>query len=531
MVQPDGNVKVMDFGIARAKNSIMQKTSSVLGTAHYISPEQAQGKDLTPASDIYSLGVVLYEAATGQVPFDAPDAVSVAMKQVNEQPVPPRQLDPNIDAPLEAIILKAMSKNAADRFSTAREMRRALNDYLTGRPVNLVGFDNAETALIGVPVEPIGQVGGFQTASTSVMPLVDGKGRAAANGQARSQFRQAEEEKKRGKGRVVAIVVAVVAVIAIIAGIAFGTGLIGGGAQKDLPDVSGVTLDEARLVLEAEGFKVGKVEHINSDSVAEGLVVRQDPAGKTKQKEGTTVNLWVSAGVEQVEVPDLSNKTADEAKALLERAGLRYEAGTAEHSDSVAEGRVARQDPAAGTKVAKNSKVVYILSAGEEGTTVPDVVGSLEGSAQSTLSNAGFSVAVDYVNSSDVERGKVISQQPEAGTKAKSGSSVSIVVSLGSASYTVYAESGGGGSVYPSSVSVEAGGSATFTASPNSGYSVSSVRDTQGNSYNVSADGTFTVSNVSGELTITVLFEADPQPEPEPDPSGSSASPTGGSGN
>ena len=143
MVQPDGNVKVMDFGIARAKNSVMAKTDAVLGTAHYISPEQAQGKELSPTSDIYSLGIVLYEAATGQLPFDGPDAVSVAMMQVNETPTPPRDINPAIDPNFEAIIMKAMSKDSTQRFSTAREMRRCLNDFLAGRPVNVGGFSGS----------------------------------------------------------------------------------------------------------------------------------------------------------------------------------------------------------------------------------------------------------------------------------------------------------------------------------------------------------------------------------------------------
>ncbi len=133
MVQPDGNIKVMDFGIARAKNSHLTQDNSVLGTAHYVSPEQTQGKDLGPTTDIYSLGVVMYEAATGKVPFEGDDAISVALKQVNELPVPPSQINPNIDPALEAIILKCMEKDPANRFQSANELYRVLRDYLAGR--------------------------------------------------------------------------------------------------------------------------------------------------------------------------------------------------------------------------------------------------------------------------------------------------------------------------------------------------------------------------------------------------------------
>ncbi|MCL2889473.1 MAG: protein kinase, partial [Eggerthellaceae bacterium] len=147
MIQPDGNIKVMDFGIARAKNSVMTQTPSVLGTAHYISPEQAQGKDLTPTSDIYSLGVVLYEAVTGFLPFDGPDAVSVAMQQVSQLAIPPHEYNSHIDPGLEDIIMKALEKKSSDRFTTANDMRLALNDFLAGRIVDLgMGYSHADTS-------------------------------------------------------------------------------------------------------------------------------------------------------------------------------------------------------------------------------------------------------------------------------------------------------------------------------------------------------------------------------------------------
>ena len=239
MVQPDGNVKVMDFGIARAKNSTKEQTSSVLGTAHYISPEQAQGKELTAASDIYSLGIVLYESATGKLPFDGPDAVSVAMKQVQDEPVPPRELNPEIDPSLEAIIMKAMAKNPMDRFATAKEMRSALNDYLAGHPVVLGGgFTSAQTQVMGGVVPPISPMGD----GTAVMPAVGGQQHNGANSSQNHSYNTNNTvPNKKGK-KIAAVVGAVVAVIALIAIAAFALG--GNSESKDLievPDVPGQT--------------------------------------------------------------------------------------------------------------------------------------------------------------------------------------------------------------------------------------------------------------------------------------------------
>ena len=158
MVLPDGNIKVMDFGIARAKNSHLTQDNNVLGTAHYVSPEQTRGQDLGPTSDIYSLGVVMYECATGRVPFDGDDAISVALKQVNELPVPPSQVNPGVDPALERIILKCMEKDAANRFQTADELREVLNAYAAGRAV-----DVAEPTHVIAGAVPMGGMGGTET--------------------------------------------------------------------------------------------------------------------------------------------------------------------------------------------------------------------------------------------------------------------------------------------------------------------------------------------------------------------------------
>lgn len=515
MVQPDGNVKVMDFGIARAKNSVMTQTSSVLGTAHYISPEQAQGKDLTATSDIYSLGIVLYESATGRLPFDGPDAVSVAMKQVNDLPVPPREINPDIDPSLEAIIMKAIAKNPAERFATAKDMRLALNDYLAGRPVNLgEGFTSAETVVMGGVVPPVGVADG-----TAVMPAMGGVNPASPTSAQRSYNANNTNGKKNNK-KTIAIVIGIIAALAVVGGIAFAL-MSGGGDDKDkiaVPSVVGQTVDEATAAIEEAGFELGKVEESFDDKVESGKVISQDPKGDSKQAKGTKINLTVSKGTQEITVPDLTGKTAEEAQKALTVSGLKYAKGAAEYSDSVEKDHVVRQDIAAGETVAKDTVVTYYLSLGSEGTSVPNVVGQREGAATTTLNNAGFYVNADYAPSDTVESGLVISQSPAAGEKLKDGESVNIVVSTGKtkSTYSVSVYGNGGGSVTTSASSVTEGDSVVITITPNSGYEVASVSGLDDWS---KTGGTYTLPNVKSNISISVTFqEVKPNPTPDPEP-------------
>ncbi len=427
MVQPDGNVKVMDFGIARAKNSVKQKTSAVLGTAHYISPEQAQGKELTAASDIYSLGVVMYEATTGKLPFDGPDAVSVAMMQVQDEPLPPSAINPNIDPALEDIILCAMAKSPADRFATANDMRLALNDYLAGRPVNLGGasdFTSASTRVIGTvppavpPMPPMD--------ATQAMPGVGGVAPVTNPGLSGKSYRVEEPPKSK---RNAVIAVAVVAALAIVGFVAFA--LMGGGGSDDkpVPNVVGKTVEEATTLLEADGFAIGTVDYAPDDKVAEGAIIKQTPGNGEKKPEGTKVNVTVSSGVEQVTVPNFYDMTASEAQKYADEYGLKLSADPAAYSGEVEKDHIVSQNPTYGTKVPKGSTVTYVLSLGEENVNVPGVVGKSKSEATNTLSNAGFKVKTAEEHSSSVASGNVISQSVTG--PAKPGTEVTITVSKG----------------------------------------------------------------------------------------------------
>ncbi len=518
MVQPDGNVKVMDFGIARAKNSVKTQTSSVLGTAHYISPEQAQGKDLTATSDIYSLGIVLYESATGRLPFDGPDAVSVAMKQVNDLPAPPHEINPDIDPALEAIIMKAMAKNPADRFATSKDMRLALNDYLAGRPINLgEGFTSAQTSVMGGVVPPIGPAAVDGTAVMPAMGGVGGVNPAAPVSPARS-YRSDDGNGKKSNKKTIAIVIGIIAALAIVGGVAFALMSGGGSNDKDaipLPDVVGQSADQATATLTQAGFTNIVTEESFNEKVEAGKVVSQDPRGGTKQKKDTKITLGISKGTQEITVPDLTGKTADQAKKELTANGLKYSAGTAEYSDKVEKDHIVRQDVAPGTQVAKGTTITYYLSLGSEGIEVPNVVGMMRGDAVATLNNLGLLVDTNNYTyqASDKPEGTVLAQTPAAGSKLQENGMVALTLSKGpdKKSYSVAINSNGGGSVTSDVTSVEEGGQVTIKITPDAGYEVASVR---GIDDVPASGGTFTLTNVKGNVNVTVTFQKATSPAP-----------------
>ena len=417
MVQTDGNIKVMDFGIAQAGNSSMTQDSSVLGTAHYVSPEQAQGHALTPASDLYSLGIVMYEAATGQLPFDGTDAVSVALKQVNEAPIPPHQLNNAIDKNLENIIMRALSKQVEDRYQTANEMKHDLDAYLAG--ANIAA---AKTTVIPNASQA------YNAGTTTVMPPLNDEGSAQG-----SYYNQDEPQKKKSKAKILIAIV----IVLVLAGAGFGiASAMGVFAEKVIvPDVRGMTLDEARTELTSYDLKVGTVEYQASDTVDKDHVISQNPDANGSTTSGGTVSLVVSSGEDEsnkVEVPSLKGMTSENAQSILTSAGLIASVSETYSDSNDDKGKVISQNPKSGTKVEKGSTVNITVSLGakDEYVEVPNVIGMKKNSAIAAIKDMGLSVDSSTEESETVPKGRVISQTPNGGS-LKKGETVSIVISSG----------------------------------------------------------------------------------------------------
>ncbi len=410
MVTPDGAVKVMDFGIARAGNTTMTQTGSVLGTAHYVSPEQAQGRPLKAPSDLYSLGVVLFEAGTGRLPFDADTPVAVALKQVNEAPPMPRSINPDIDPGLEAVIMTALAKDPAQRYDTAEEMRGDLRRVAQGREVHA----SAAPMAAAVPLTPAGQ--------TAVMPQIDDPyaSQPGINGRTPAP---------RSNRAWIWILLAVGLVLAGL-GVAWYMGLIG-VQSGTVPDLVGKTEAEAKVLIVEAGFTVGEITPEYNKEVPAGQVIDQSPVANASAEKESAINLTVSKGAKMVVVPKITGLPEDEAIKLITDAGFTPEPQPDVYDAKVEAGTVIRQVPDAGVELEEGGAIQYVVSRGVETIEVPNVVGKKRATAEANLREAGFKVSITEAWDEKVAAGLVISQNPSKGLQVAKGSTVTIVVSKG----------------------------------------------------------------------------------------------------
>jgi serine/threonine-protein kinase len=412
MVTRNGDIKVMDFGIARAMSdaqATMTQTAQVIGTAQYLSPEQARGDRVDARSDLYSAGCLLYELLTGRPPFTGDSPVAIAYQHVRENPVPPSRVDPDVPPWADAIVLKAMAKSPADRYQSAAEMRADLQRAASGMPVSAptTRLDNyPRTQRMGT---------GAMMAGTTQIPPVDDYDYPGGD----------YDRGGRGGGvrRWIPWVLGLVLVIGVVAGVAYYL-LAGGGKTYAVPLVDNEPVATAQTQIKTAHLRSTVIDQASAN-VNKGLVIKSSPAQGNNVAANTLVTLYVSTGAAPVAVPNVEGKQQNAAETTLQNDGFAVVIQPDTTSTEPA-GTVVSQDPIGGTTVAPGSKVTLSVSGA---ASVPNVVGLSQASATTSLQSAGFKVNVETVaGQNGTAAGDVWQQNPTANSTAAPGSAVTILV-------------------------------------------------------------------------------------------------------
>lgn len=412
IVDADGKATVTDFGIARAGVSEITQAGSVMGTPHYLSPEQAQGFEVTAVSDLYSVGVMLYEALTGRVPFEADTAVAVAMKQVSQVPQRPSSINPQVSPALDAAVMRALEKEPGQRFQSADAFIAALDAALR---------------------EPGG--GMSSTATFAPLPPIVATPEDADAGEL-----DPEEERARRRRRRIWMLVGAAVLIGLLVGFALTR-----DTTTPVPNVIGSPESTARELLREDGFHIGEIRRVERESPV-NTVLEQDPLASPPEVSldcaflsffcsKPKVTLTVSAGPGSAKVPSTAGLTVPKAEEALEEAGFKTQV-EAVHSENVEEGLVIHSQPSGGETATRGTDVLLTVSSGPKLATVPVLVGTQRSVAVQQIRGRGLSPSVEEADNSK-PAGEVIRQAPSAGSQLPAGSTVSIVVSKGEKKTTV----------------------------------------------------------------------------------------------
>jgi beta-lactam-binding protein with PASTA domain/tRNA A-37 threonylcarbamoyl transferase component Bud32 len=418
MVTRTGDIKVMDFGIARAVSdaqATMTQTAQVIGTAQYLSPEQARGERVDARSDLYSAGCLLYELLTGRPPFTGDSPVAIAYQHVTENPVPPSRLDPEIPRWADAIVLKAMAKDPAARYQSAGEMRSDIQRGLAGMPVAAPPSTSyPRTQRMGASTMMAGG-GGYGGPTSSIPAYQYGSGGG-------------DDDYPQRRSRRWPWAVGALVVIAVVAGVAYLL-LGGGGKTYAVPQVQGFTQQAAVNQITAAHLQAKVVQQPNA-TVKAGHVINTNPQFGNLEPANTVVTVYVSTGPKKVSVPNVVNQNVTQAQAALSNDGLTPSVKTDANSTKPI-GTVVSQNPPANTKVGPGSTVTIVVSGG--GVTVPNEIGSTLSSAENALTQAGLSYQISYQTSSATPN-TVLSMNPKPQTVVAKGQAITLYVAQAAAS-------------------------------------------------------------------------------------------------
>jgi beta-lactam-binding protein with PASTA domain len=425
MIAPDGSIKVMDFGIARAladANATMTQTSAVIGTAQYLSPEQAQGQSVDERSDLYSTGCMLFELLTGRPPFLGESPVSIAYQHVGEQPVPPSHFVEGISEDLDAVLLHSLEKPRDARYQSAAEFRADLQAVRLGRPISDAARGSAaalaSAGALAAATMVVPSVGGEQTQAYAATPLAVDPGTETFPG-----VGEPEEDKRGPGGWIVLTLIA----IAALAALAYGLSTYFGDEQTPkvtVPSVVGDPIQTATAKL-AQAKLVIDPQRTPSDTVPVDTVISQTPNGGIEVSPNSTVKVFVSSGPTAVTVPDLKGLTVQEATNELSDQGLELGTVTKVDDPDTDAGKIIDSNPGASTSVAPATKINVRVGTGK--VEVPNVVGKSQSQAQTIIAAANLQVETKFKATNDAPEGTVISQSPKDGT-LEVGGTVKITV-------------------------------------------------------------------------------------------------------